>query len=220
MISERKNSNRPLLFPPSASIYFMCQPNSMIGSIFCEHHEAKIFLSPCVPTDTSSATKMLSCDRESFSGVLSVKSARPALTRTKTNPSLSNLLFTAHLPTEAFCVRCVLAEKRAVAQTSDRAKKKRGQSGRRIFPAGCIPHVFIWKTLLFWKILCKFGAVHSTSIVFSFSLCRGAKSSFCAAAIVCALVFIYICIQKLFMNIFYLLNPIPSGTRTAGEYSV
>lgn len=147
----------------------------MIGPIFCENITRQRFSSPKIRecTDTSSATKMLSCDRESFSGVLSVKSVRPALTRTKTNPSLSlssRTSYSQHISPSphrrGFFVR------RKSEQLHKRPTSK-GQSGRRIFPAGCIheKHTFVLKNIMEIQ-----RGVHCFLIL---ALDRGAKSSFC-----------------------------------------
>ena len=175
----------------------------MIGPIFCENITRQRFSSLRIRecTDTSSATKMLSCDRESFSGVLSVKSVRPALTRTKTNPSLSSRTsYSQHISPSPIYRQgffCALAEKRAVAQTSDQQRTKWPQNfSCRVHPRK--------KHFCFVKILWKFRAA---CIVFSFSLGRGAKSSFCVHAYEALVLYIYLHSHKLFVNIFYLLNP-------------
>jgi hypothetical protein len=114
------------------------------------------------------------------------------------------------------CDACLRKSEQLHKRPTKRRERERGQSGRRIFPAGCIPRAHVYKKHFCLELLWKFGAVHihsaGNSIVFSFSLGRGAKSSFCASArwwrlCACEALVLDICIHKLFINIFYLLNP-------------
>lgn len=187
MISERKNSNRPRDL--SFSFIYVCEHFYVAAadlndrSHILRTSRGKDFpLRMYRPTHQARQKCWAAIESLFPASFQSNPSAQLLQAQKRIHLSLSNLLFTAHLPTEAFFVymRCVLAEKRAVAQTSDQTERTKWPQN---FSCRVHPDARIYENTFVLKYYGNSAPCHSKSIVFSFSLGRGAKSSFCERAV-------------------------------------